>query len=120
MAPEAEQAKSSMTVVGVGQFLLIHAKSKLELSRTGPRWGKIRPDRGVFMPIYEYACHQCGNEFEALVRSGTVPECPSCHSRELKKMLSVFATAASGPESAPALADPCASCGHGPGGCGMN
>jgi len=72
------------------------------------------------MPIYEYACHQCGNEFEALVRSDTVPECPSCHSRELKKMLSVFATAASGPESAPALADPCASCGHGPGGCGMN
>ena len=74
------------------------------------------------MPIYEYACHQCGNEFEALVRSDTVPECPSCHSLELKKRLSVFATAASGPESAPIAADPCASCCHmgSPGGCAMN
>ena len=46
------------------------------------------------MPMYEYACHDCGREFEALVRSDTVPECPGCHSKNLDKLLSVFATAA--------------------------
>lgn len=70
------------------------------------------------MPIYEYACQQCGHEFEALVRPSTVPECPTCHSTHLEKQLSVFATAGSEPE--PALASgPCGSCGHpeGPGAC---
>lgn len=73
------------------------------------------------MPIYEYACHQCGHEFEALVRSGTVPECPTCHSVDLEKQLSVFATAAA-TESAAAAAGPCGSCGHpgGPGSCAFN
>ena len=73
------------------------------------------------MPIYEYACQDCGAAFELLVRSGTVPECPSCHSTQLDKQLSVFATSASGPE--PALAaGPCGSCGHpdGPGACALN
>jgi putative FmdB family regulatory protein len=79
----------------------------------------MRPDEEDSMPIYEYECGGCGKEFEALVRSDTVPECPDCHSTELKKMLSVFATASSGPDPA---ADPCASCGHmgGPGACGLN
>ena len=45
------------------------------------------------MPIYEYACKQCGQEFETLVRSSTVPDCPSCRSTDLEKKLSVFATA---------------------------
>lgn len=74
------------------------------------------------MPIYEYACQHCGNEFEALVRSDTTPVCPSCRSTELKKRLSVFATAASAPEAAPPPDSPCASCGHlrGPGACALN
>jgi putative FmdB family regulatory protein len=74
------------------------------------------------MPIYEYECQHCATEFEALVRSDTVPECPKCHSTELKKMLSVFATAASGAEAAPPADSPCGSCCHmqGSGGCGMN
>jgi putative FmdB family regulatory protein len=71
------------------------------------------------MPIYEYACQSCGRKFEALVRTGTVPECPGCHSTQLAKQLSVFATTAATPERAPAMAGPCGSCGHpdGPGGC---
>ena len=71
------------------------------------------------MPIYEYACQSCGREFEALVRSETVPACPSCHSTQLEKQLSVFATAAASSERAPAAASPCGSCGHpdGPGSC---
>jgi putative FmdB family regulatory protein len=74
------------------------------------------------MPIYEYACQDCGRQFETLVRSGTVPECPKCHSTQLEKQLSVFATAASVGEPAPVLAGPCGSCGHpdGPGSCALH
>ena len=74
------------------------------------------------MPIYEYACHGCGHEFETLVRSGTVPECPSCSSTDLGKKLSVFATGGTTAEARPAAMGPCGSCGHpgGPGSCGLN
>lgn len=73
------------------------------------------------MPIYEYACRQCGHEFETLVRSGAAPDCPSCHSTELEKKLSVFATAGPSADALPAAMGPCASCGHpdGPGSCGL-
>jgi len=73
------------------------------------------------MPIYEYACRKCGHEFETLVRSGNVPDCPSCRSTELEKKLLVFATAGSNAEAAPA-AGPCGACGHpgGPGACALN
>ena len=71
------------------------------------------------MPIYEYACQSCGGEFEALVRSQTVPECPGCHSEQLEKKRSVFATTVATPERVPAMTSPCGSCGHpdGPSGC---
>lgn len=74
------------------------------------------------MPIYEYACQDCGREFEALVRSTTVPECPDCHSISLEKKLSVFATAGSTNEAAPPALSPCGSCGNpgGPGSCAFN
>lgn len=74
------------------------------------------------MPIYEYACSDCGHAFEALVRSTTVPQCPSCQSTTLEKQLSVFATTGSGAQPAPALAGPCGSCGHpdGPGACALH
>jgi len=73
------------------------------------------------MPIFEYACSSCGHKFETLVRSGSTPDCPSCHSTALEKQLSVFATADSGAQSA-ALAGPCGSCGHpgGPGSCSLH
>ena len=73
------------------------------------------------MPIYEYECHRCDSQFEALVRADTVPECPKCHSTELRKMLSVFATATAAPEPAPAPAG-CGGCGNfgAPGGCSFN
>ena len=74
------------------------------------------------MPIYEYACRDCGREFEALVRSDTRPECPQCRSTLLTKRLSAFVTASAGPDPVPALAGPCGSCGHpdGPGSCALN
>ncbi|MFI4939635.1 MAG: zinc ribbon domain-containing protein [Burkholderiales bacterium] len=74
------------------------------------------------MPIYEYACKKCGHEFEALVRSSTIPDCPGCRSTDLEKKLSVFASPKPTPKGAPAVAGPCGSCGHpdGPGSCGLH
>ena len=75
------------------------------------------------MPIFEYACQDCGREFETLVRASTVPHCPDCASTQLEKKLSVFATAAPGVEAAPMAAmGPCGSCGHpdGPGSCAIH
>ena len=74
------------------------------------------------MPIFEYACSSCGNEFEKLVRqSSPVPECPSCHGTELKKKLSTFAAITGSAATAfpNDMAAPCGSCGHpdGPGAC---
>ncbi len=68
------------------------------------------------MPIYEYTCNACGNDFETLVRSGSVPDCPACHATDLAKKLSVFASPS--PEPMPA-ATACGMCGNpgGPGPC---
>ena len=68
------------------------------------------------MPIYEYACRACGNEFEALVRSSDTPSCGACGSEALDKKLSVFA-AQKGDASAEGA--PCGACGdpRGPGAC---
>ena len=71
------------------------------------------------MPIYEYACKACGHNFETLVRSDTVPQCPECHSTELNKQLSVFATTAASSEAMPMPPGACSTCPNagGPGSC---
>ena len=72
------------------------------------------------MPIFEYRCERCGNEFETLVRtSSPAVECPACHATELTKKLSAFAAPASSGTSRSDLPGPCGSCGHpdGPGSC---
>ena len=42
------------------------------------------------MPLYEYRCLACGQQFEALVRSDASPSCPSCQGTELERLLSGF------------------------------
>ena len=42
------------------------------------------------MPIYEYQCRTCGEQFELLVLKSTVPACPACQSGELEQLLSGF------------------------------
>lgn len=37
------------------------------------------------MPIYEYVCKGCGEEFEALVRRDEVPVCAACGGLELER-----------------------------------
>lgn len=74
------------------------------------------------MPIYEYVCKQCNNQFELLVQGSTPPKCPLCKSRKLEKQLSVFAVNNSTGGSADGdLPEPCRSCNNpaGPGACGM-
>jgi len=43
------------------------------------------------MPIYEYKCRKCANEFELLVLSKTVIACPECQGQDLEQLLSGFA-----------------------------
>jgi len=59
------------------------------------------------MPLYEYACRDCGKSFEILVRGAEKPVCPHCESRKLDKLLSVVSGHVAGGRAAPA-----------PGGCG--
>ena len=47
------------------------------------------------MPIYEFQCNECNQQFEELVFSSSVVtdvECPSCQSPHVEKMISTFAT----------------------------
>lgn len=41
------------------------------------------------MPIYDFACKACDNQFEALVRGTSIPVCPACSSAELERLLSM-------------------------------
>ena len=41
------------------------------------------------MPLYEYACYGCKNEFEILVRGSERPACPQCGGSKLEKLLSI-------------------------------
>jgi putative FmdB family regulatory protein len=46
------------------------------------------------MPLYEYRCESCGNEFEELVSASAEhgPPCPECGAEKPKRLYSTFAT----------------------------
>ena len=46
------------------------------------------------MPLFEYACSDCGHVFEKLVlaRSAKPPECPKCGRDEVGQIFAAFAT----------------------------
>lgn len=69
------------------------------------------------MPIYEYKCAKCGNQFEELVFSqDEIPPCPQCGSEDVTKLMSACAvqTDSAGPDLG-AMAPSGGGCG-GPGG----
>ncbi len=54
------------------------------------------------MPIFEFVCDNCGEAFEELLRSSSVIGeviCPSCHSEQVKKKISTFASKTTGASS---------------------
>jgi len=63
------------------------------------------------MPLYEYACQECGQQAELLVRSGPPPECPQCGSSNLSKLLSIVASPARGEASGRGADLPVGPCG---------
>ncbi len=53
------------------------------------------------MPIYEYYCESCDDQFEILVfRSSDPVGCPSCNTENVKRMLSVFGFKSGGDKGA--------------------
>jgi len=66
------------------------------------------------MPIYEYHCSNCGEEFEKLMGFSDPninhPECPGCHSENTQKRLSAIA-AVRGSTSAYSNSSSCGSSG---------
>jgi putative FmdB family regulatory protein len=75
------------------------------------------------MPIYQYACRACTHHFEQLVRESNRPVCPECQSRDLERLLSMFAVSAgSSRAEASVPAGGCGSCGdpRGPGACRLD
>jgi putative FmdB family regulatory protein len=46
------------------------------------------------MPVYEFACKDCGARFEELVSAGAEAElaCPECNSQVIERLFSSFAT----------------------------
>lgn len=77
------------------------------------------------MPIYEYLCGNCDNEFEYLVLGSDEPQnCPACDSAEVCRQMSTcgFLSKSSGGETVKSSAgasacsgcttSSCAGCGH--------
>jgi len=75
------------------------------------------------MPIYEYCCGKCGQDFEYLVLGNDKPEhCPNCNSKKFSRLLSScgFISKSKGGETVKSsassctgcAADNCSTCGH--------
>lgn len=66
------------------------------------------------MPIYEYHCEHCDQDFECLVMGSDKPECPHCSSHEVQRLLSAcgFVSKGGGGETvkASAGASACSGC----------
>ena len=65
------------------------------------------------MPVYEYRCDECGEQFDLFVRSVTqqaAPTCPKCESNKVHKAISLFGVGGTGGSDRAAAA----SCGPGP------
>lgn len=63
------------------------------------------------MPLFEYACRDCGHHFEFLTRADRAPACPACTSTDLEKQLSAFAVSGSAAKARSTAAEPCGTCG---------
>jgi len=65
------------------------------------------------MPIYEYRCEDCGQEFESLVLGSETPECVKCSGKNVNKLMSAcgFVSKGSGGQTVGSSAgSSCAGC----------
>lgn len=70
------------------------------------------------MPIYEYACSKCKNNFEEIVFSSTEDiNCPKCKSKKVEKLMSGFSyksggsfSSSEGPSCSGCASSNCNSC----------
>ena len=65
------------------------------------------------MPLYEYVCESCHDEFELLLRGNETPVCPECGGKKLTQLLSVVAAHTAGSRELPVCSAPS------PMGCGL-
>ncbi|MDB4444246.1 zinc ribbon domain-containing protein [bacterium] len=66
------------------------------------------------MPIYEYRCRKCENEFECLViGSDEDISCPDCEGAKVERMMSSCSFKSSGTYSSPSGSSGCSSCSSG-------
>ena len=72
------------------------------------------------MPIYEYVCEDCKNNFEELVRGNDDPtNCPACGSSAIRRKISMTASPHAADRSCAARdAGLCSPENHAPCGCG--
>jgi len=63
------------------------------------------------MPIYEYHCSGCGEDFEELVLSkSSAINCPKCHGSEVEKMMSATSFKSSEKSASSSGGSSCSSC----------
>lgn len=63
------------------------------------------------MPIYEYRCLKCGEEFEELVLSSSHEvRCPKCSKAKLERLLSTCSYKSEGKLVSPGSSNACTSC----------
>ncbi len=70
------------------------------------------------MPIFDFACKQCGKKFDLMISNTQKNQvkCPECGSAEVKQLLSAFNTAKPSSGTVP---NACQGCSGSAGGCGM-
>ncbi len=74
------------------------------------------------MPIFEYACRECGAKFERLIRRESelaTLTCPTCGTAKVEKQLSTFAPQMGGKDATRPMCPSGGVCPT-PGKCGMN
>lgn len=59
------------------------------------------------MPMFEFRCRECGQQFEEIVRGEKIPSCPACESEEVTKLISAFAVGRGGRASSRRAEAPC-------------
>lgn len=71
------------------------------------------------MPIFEYHCMECDEDFEILVLGNQEVTCPTCEGHKVKKLLSCFShksesgfSSSKGSACTSCSATSCSTCGH--------